>query len=94
MQSGTAVITLNRPVLVEVGGEAPCYLDEATPDALAAALHGLLTDKTQRTQRVAAGLKRAQEFTWVKTARRTLVVLSSVAGVTSAARLGERSEGA
>ena len=56
MASGCPVITLRRPALEEVGGDAPLYLDEATPEALAGAMATLAGDSGLRESHRARGL--------------------------------------
>ena len=68
MASGTPVVAAPDEALREVAGDAAVF---APPEELAAAIERALAD---RDRLVAAGLRRAREFTWEETARRTLAV--------------------
>jgi glycosyltransferase involved in cell wall biosynthesis len=75
MRSGTAVLTLDRPVLREVAGDRAYYVQHATVDDIACALTALLKDADTRRLLAAGGLDRAVRFDWGVTARRTLDIL-------------------
>jgi glycosyltransferase involved in cell wall biosynthesis len=49
-----------------------------SPDAIAQAMFALTSSAELRQQMRSAGLERAKEFTWLKTAERTLAVLDSI----------------
>lgn len=68
MASGTPVVILPDPALVEVAGEAAVV---ATGDRLA---EGVRRAVAERDRLVAAGLERARAFTWEATARATVRV--------------------
>jgi glycosyltransferase involved in cell wall biosynthesis len=68
MASGTPVVALREPALVEVSGDAAVLVDE---DGLA---EGIRRAVSERERLVAAGLERARLFSWEETARRTLAV--------------------
>jgi glycosyltransferase involved in cell wall biosynthesis len=78
MASGTPVITLRRPVLVEVAAEAAYYANAGTPEDLHAAMAAVLTDRTMHDDLRRRGLERARVFSWANTARQTMDVLYSV----------------
>lgn len=78
MASGTPVITLRRPVLVEVAAEAAYYANTGTPEDLHAAMVAVLTDSRLRDQLCRKGLERARMFSWTNTARQTMDILYSV----------------
>lgn len=63
MNSGTPVLSSNCGALPEVGGSA-VRLSDPTPEALQQALAELLRHPQQRRELVAAGFKRAREFSW------------------------------
>ena len=66
MASGTPVVTVPDPALVEVAGDAAVVVPESE---LAAGIHRALQ---QRKTLAAAGLERARTFTWEATARATV----------------------
>jgi glycosyltransferase involved in cell wall biosynthesis len=70
MACGTPVAALDEPTLREVGGNAAVFgkdLTECVRRALA-----------QRDRLAAAGLRRAREFSWDETGRRTAQVYRDV----------------
>ena len=74
MASGTPVVAVREPALVEVAGDAAVLVDEAElADGLRAALE-------RREELVAAGLERAKAFSWRTTAERTLAVYREILG--------------
>ena len=74
MASGTPVVAVREPALVEVAGDAAVLVDEAQlADGLRAALE-------RREELVAAGLQRAKAFSWGTTAERTLAVYREILG--------------
>jgi glycosyltransferase involved in cell wall biosynthesis len=79
MRSGTAVLTLDRPVAREVAGDAAHYLPQASVESIRAALILLLRDLPARQTLAAGGLRRAADFDWQQTARETARILAAVA---------------
>jgi glycosyltransferase involved in cell wall biosynthesis len=75
---GTAVLASDLPVLREVSADAARYAPVGEPDAWADALGALLADDAARTALGAAGIARAAEFTWDRSARQHLAVYRSV----------------
>jgi glycosyltransferase involved in cell wall biosynthesis len=67
MACGTPVVAAPDPALVEVAGDAAVFAEPPLADALARAI-------ADRERLRAAGLERAQAFSWEETARRTLAV--------------------
>lgn len=63
----------------DLAGNAARYIDPLSPDAIAEAMTTLADSPGLRQEMRAAGLERAREFTWRKTAERTLAVLDSIA---------------
>jgi glycosyltransferase involved in cell wall biosynthesis len=55
----------------ETGGDAACYADPDSAEALAAAILRLLDDSPQRARLAQSGFRRAERFSWQETARRT-----------------------
>jgi glycosyltransferase involved in cell wall biosynthesis len=76
MAAGTAVVTSGLSSLPEVGGDAVRYVDPYDVDSIRAGLEELLRDGERRTELAAAGRERARSFTWERTARETLALLS------------------
>ncbi|MDQ4093904.1 MAG: glycosyltransferase family 4 protein, partial [Actinomycetota bacterium] len=70
MAAGVPVVHSDAPALVEVAGGAGVTVRRNDPDALAAALHAVLSDSTRAQDMVLAGRRRARRFTWECTARR------------------------
>ncbi len=62
MASGCPVVTLRNSALIESGGDAALYLDSASPDQLAFAMHALATDHRKRDALIALGLAHAARF--------------------------------
>jgi glycosyltransferase involved in cell wall biosynthesis len=71
MASGTPVVAARAGAVPEVAGDAAVLVEPGDPAAFARGIEQAL-DETERL--TAAGLARAQEFSWVETARRTLDV--------------------
>jgi glycosyltransferase involved in cell wall biosynthesis len=77
MACGTPVVTSNLASLPEVAGDAAILVDPYDVDAIAQAMNSLATDSTLRSQLRKAGLARAHQFSWQKTAQATIEVLQS-----------------
>ena len=72
MACGCPVICSDRASLPEVAGDAAVLVSSISADAWAEAIAGLLADTAKRRCLRERGLARAQEFTWRRTAERTL----------------------
>jgi glycosyltransferase involved in cell wall biosynthesis len=72
MSQGAPVICSDRASLPEVGGEAAIYIDPASPESICQAMLRLEAAPDRRAQLVLAGRRRAERFSWAKTARETL----------------------
>ncbi len=79
MACGTAVVCTDRTSLPEVVGDAAVAVDPDDPDALGAALADVLASETRRGELASAGLDRAREFTWQRTADLTVAAYQRVA---------------
>jgi glycosyltransferase involved in cell wall biosynthesis len=80
MARGVPVACSDASSLPEVAGEAALLFDPHDTSAIAAALGRLLGDGALRERLRAAGLERAREFTWERTARLTLASYARVLG--------------
>jgi glycosyltransferase involved in cell wall biosynthesis len=74
MVRGVPVVCSTATALPETAGDAAAYFDPLDEAALAAALRGVLEDRTLRERLVAAGRERAARFSWARTARETAAV--------------------
>ncbi|MBK8051592.1 MAG: glycosyltransferase family 4 protein [Anaerolineales bacterium] len=87
MACGAPVVSSNTSSLPEVTGDAGLQVPPDHPPLLAAALELVLTQPVLRTTLQTAGLDRAAEFTWERTARITCKVYDDVIrNVTSSVR--------
>lgn len=75
MACGVPVITSNVSSLPEVAGEAAVQLPPDSPTLWTSTMLELLEDESWRTELVAAGFRRAQQFTWSKSARQLLTII-------------------
>ena len=74
MQAGVPVITSNCSSMPEVAGPAALLVEPGSTDDIAAAMLRLTEETGLRERLVAAGLKRAGEFSWERAAAETLAV--------------------
>jgi glycosyltransferase involved in cell wall biosynthesis len=79
MASGAPVIAADAASIPEVVGDAALLLDPRVPDAWAQAMVDIAHDAPRRARMRDAGLRRASQFTWARTARLTLDVYRRVA---------------
>jgi alpha-1,3-rhamnosyl/mannosyltransferase len=79
MASGTPVIASQAASIPEVAGSAGILLDPDDTRGWAEAIARVVNDEELRRQMSAAGVARASEFTWARTARATLDVYREVA---------------
>lgn len=78
MACGTPVLTSDVSSLPEVAGDAALLVDPESEDAIADGLRRLSRDDVLRARLAAAGVQRAAEFTWARTAEMTLKVYERV----------------
>lgn len=78
MQCGTPVIVGNTSSLPEVVGDAAVIIDPRSPSELQRTLGEVLGSAQQRADLRAAGLKRASQFSWHKTASETAQIYRKV----------------
>jgi glycosyltransferase involved in cell wall biosynthesis len=74
MACGAPVIAGDIPSIREVTGGAARLVPPEDVTALASAVVELLSDAAERQRLASAGLERAAEFSWERTARLTLEV--------------------
>lgn len=79
MASGTPVIASNVASMPEVLGDAGLLLDPMDRQGWMQAIVDIVNDQKKRSRMREAGLRRAAEFTWARTARLTLDVYRRVA---------------
>lgn len=78
MQHGTPVATSNLSSMPEVGGDAAAYFDPYDVDDIARTIEKLIGDADLRARMSEAGLHRAGEFSWRKTAELTVAAYERV----------------
>ncbi|MBB5806953.1 glycosyltransferase involved in cell wall biosynthesis [Saccharothrix ecbatanensis] len=86
MARGCPVIGSDIPVLHEVGGDDMAYFDPRDPAAIATAVRKVVGDPDAQAAMAAAGRKRAETFTWQRTADATAEVYRSMARTTARTR--------
>jgi glycosyltransferase involved in cell wall biosynthesis len=74
MASGTPVLTSSNSALQEIAGGHALLVDPMDVDAISAGIVLLATGANARAEYSALGLKRALDFSWDRTARKTLEV--------------------
>lgn len=70
-RAGTPVITSNISSMPEVAGDAALLVEPENKDSIATAILKLCMESDLRQDLIRAGLKRAEEFCWTKTAQKT-----------------------
>lgn len=76
--SGTPVITSNVSSLPEVVGDAAIMIDPYESEAIAGAMHRVLTDEGLRAELRRKGLARAREFSWERSIARVREIYGEV----------------
>lgn len=79
MAAGIPVLTSNVGATLEIARDAAVLVDPMSVKDIVDGLHKLLTDLNLRQQLSEAGIKRAGEFSWEVTAKRTLDALLAAA---------------
>jgi len=72
MSMGCPVITTRQKSIPEVGGDAVLYIDPDDIEEISRTMKGLLMAPEKRNDLITLGLERCKEFTWRKTALKTL----------------------
>jgi glycosyltransferase involved in cell wall biosynthesis len=80
MAAGAPVVTSNVSSLPEVAGDAALLVDPRDVRAIAAGIERVLTDPELGRRLRESGRERAGEFSWERTARETLRVMTGLAG--------------
>jgi glycosyltransferase involved in cell wall biosynthesis len=75
---GAAVITSKTSSCAEIALDAALTIDPKDTEEIAQAMEQVLTDKSIKESLQGAGLKRAQEFSFLTTAQKTLDVYSKI----------------
>jgi len=78
MRCGAPVIASDNSSLPEVVGDAGILVDAEKPVEISQALQSVLSDQVLQAAMIEKGIKRSEQFTWEKTGRATLNVLTSV----------------
>ena len=79
MEYGCPVITSNISSLPEAGGDAALYVDPQSTDDLKKSLELVINDKKLREKLIKKGYEQVKKFSWEKTARETLKVITKIA---------------
>lgn len=78
MTLGTPVITSNNSSLPEVAGDAALLINPDEPMQLAEAILKLISDSQLRQEFIKKGQERAKQFSWERTAIKTLKAYKSI----------------
>jgi glycosyltransferase involved in cell wall biosynthesis len=80
MASGIPVACARTASLPEITGGAALYFDPDDPEDMAERMVALTQNDTIRKRLIKAGLARARDFSWEKTAQKTFAILKETAG--------------
>ncbi len=86
MACGTPVVAANRAALPETCGDAALLVDPDDPGVLATAVVIAATEQNARRALRAAGLRRAAEYSWARTAASVHELLTSLTGTRPSSR--------
>jgi glycosyltransferase involved in cell wall biosynthesis len=78
LASGAPVLASTDPALTEVVGDDAVRVDPGNVDAIASGMARLVDDRDLRNDLARRGPRRAQAFTWSRTAARTLALYEAV----------------
>ncbi|HFC11311.1 MAG TPA: glycosyltransferase family 1 protein [Anaerolineae bacterium] len=76
---GTPVLTARNSSLIEVGGQAVCFVEAGSVVQIATAMLKLAQHSAYREQLITAGFANIKRFDWQVAAQQTLAVLEQVA---------------
>ncbi|MGE0028154.1 MAG: glycosyltransferase family 4 protein [Thermoleophilia bacterium] len=71
MAAGCPVLCARNSSLIEIGGRSALFLDEVTPESIAAALTDALSDREALAERGEAGREEAARYSWSASATAT-----------------------
>ena len=80
MAAGTPIVCSDIPVFREVAGDAASFVPSVDADTWARAVAEVLSDPDRASGLAARGSARVREFSWRRTAERTLAAWSDAAG--------------
>jgi glycosyltransferase involved in cell wall biosynthesis len=80
MAAGAPVITSNVSSLPEVVGDAALLIDPHDPEAIARAIHRVISDASLRADLIRRGHERVMQFSWERSVARTREVYAEIAG--------------
>lgn len=72
MACGTPVVTSKVSAMPEIAGGAALLVDPESPEEMALGMLSILEDSAQKQALIQKGLKRADDFSWKKSAEKTL----------------------
>jgi glycosyltransferase involved in cell wall biosynthesis len=81
MRCGIPAITSTTSSMPEVAGDAALLVNARDVDAIAGAIHRIVTDDALRADLIAKGHARTAQFTWARAAEQVLRVLELAASV-------------
>lgn len=79
MASGTPVVAARSSSLPEIGGDAALFFEARDTSALVLQLERLLSDASLRSEMIARGAVRANQFRWEDAAEKTVAVFRQAA---------------
>lgn len=80
MAQGTPVVTSKGTSTEEIGADAAILVDALDPDAIKDGIESVLNDPARAEELAQAGLERAGEYTWERTAALVAAAYKEVAG--------------
>ena len=78
--SGCPAVLARSSSLPEIGGEAAAYFDPGSEESIREAMARVLRDEGLRRAMIAAGHRRAREFSWERSARETWAYYAELVG--------------
>ncbi len=78
LQLGCRAVLAKTPALIEVASESADYFEPGNSDELSALLSKVLSTSPGENPHFESGLKRASQFSWLETARKTAKVYESL----------------